>query len=170
MGRKSVFTPETLALARKLREEDGKTFAEISNILGINVTSIKNMSAKENWSDGKAREKKEEAVKATATITKIKKDNREFNGKADDLLNQLKAIGIENVQNFGKLALEPLFLKSISLAMTTNNPKVVSEAIKDVLKLMESEAFALKETERKLTIMIPQVEEIYEEPPIVMSN
>ena len=164
-GRPSVFTPENLALARKLREEDGKTFAEISKILGINSTSIKNMAARDNWSSRKSEEKKEESVKATETVNKIKKNNKELNKQADELLAKLKGIGIDNIHNFGKLALEPLMLKSIHLAMSSNNPKVVSEAIKDVLKLMESEAFAMKDTERKLTVMVPALREVYEDPP-----
>lgn len=164
-GRPSVFTPETLALARKLREEDGKTFAEISKILGINCTSIKNMSARDNWSCKKSEERKRDSVKATENINKLKKNNGELNKQASELLEKLKQIGIDNIQNFGKLALEPLMLKSISLAMSSNNPKVVSETIKDLLKLMESEAFALKDTERKLTVMVPALREVYEDPP-----
>lgn len=164
-GRPSIFTPETLAMARRLREEDGKTFTEISKILGINATSIKNMSLKENWSCKKSEERKEYSQKATATVKEIKQNNKEHNEQAEELLNKLKEIGINNIQDFGKLALEPLMLKSIRLAMASSNPKVVSEAIKDVIKIMESEAFALKDTERKLTVMVPALREVYEEPP-----
>lgn len=165
MGRPSIFTTETLALARKLREEDGKTFAEISKILGINDTSIKKAAKKENWSVKKANENKEESIKATDTVKTIKQSNKELNKLADELVNKLQEIGINNIQNFGKLALEPLLLKNIRIALTSNNHKLISETIKDVLKLMESEAFALKDTERKLTVMVPALREVYEDPP-----
>ena len=165
MSRPSIFTAETLTMARRLREEDGKTFDEISKILGINSTSIKKTAKRENWSNKKSSLNKEEAIKATAKVKEIKQNNREHNEQADELLKKLKEIGIENIKNFGKIALEPLLLKSIKLAMTSNNAKVVSETIKDLIKVIESDALQIEEAERKLTIMIPQIEETYEDPP-----
>lgn len=164
-ARRNHISPEIIATARRLREEEGKTFKEISDILKVKSSTIRNIATKDNWKSGNSEKRKEEAKVATATIKKIKEENKHLNEDAEVLLAKLKDIGIENVLTFGKLALEPLMLRSIRIALTSNCHKTISETVKDIIKLMESEAFALKETERKLTIMVPQIREIYEDPP-----
>lgn len=167
MSRKSIFTPETRAMARRLREEEGKSYAEISRILGINKSSLIRAGAEDNWSNGKA----ENNRKAKAEVTKIEHEHRtasvkkQIEPEIEKAIAELEDTGLKNPKEYS-LKMLSLSLPKLMRMGQSGDIKCLIAANNAALKMAEATgALTVTEETRKLTVYVPEITEVYDEPP-----
>lgn len=171
MPRPTAYTKETLALARRLREQDGKTFEEIAKITGISKSSLNRAALKFKWKDAAALEKADDRKNIIAIAKEIKPAARitqPVNISDDDrnqIIEELKDLGLKDPKEFAKKGL--LFAAQLAMREAARGDiKALAVCSKTFSTLAElTGAFDVNEGDRKLTVMVPAITETYEDPP-----
>lgn len=171
MPRTRALTKETLALARRLREQEGKTFDEIAQITGISKPTISRAAKRDKWKDNVSDLVRDNKKNVSSVVRHIKPESgirSQIENMSDDqkknLIDQMNKL-VDDPKEFAKKGMIAAATMALQQA-TTGDTKAIAVAGKIFSNMAQlTDAFTTTETERRLTVMVPQITETYEDPP-----